>query len=1331
MIAPALATLLVLQPVSLSELRILFLSFSMTNPRTEPSFTRLTFFRSVKKLIPIPYEAHYLCINETVARKGWKAYWYQKCRCAKPKKKKLAEAALILRKHQNDKKSAKSLTSADEGAGTTSRNTDVLVTSQTKPVIKKCKKEFNQNWNNNSSKGTYHNIGSSTQSGPANSKSDSKIKKTKKCLLSNVSKHFSGTESLKKHKISRRGEKRLKKVHRMTLTDVELALTRLSTNAVCESSISKLEPIQVLETSTEMSHKIALTQSSANAVCESSISKSEPIQVLETSAETQPKITLTQSSTDAACESSISKLEPIQVLETSAETQPKITLTQSSTDAVCESSISKSEPIQVLETSAETQPKIALTQSSTDAVCESSISKSEPIQVLETSAKTQPEIALTQSGTDAVCQSSISKSEPIQVLEISAKTQPKITLTQSSTNAVCQSSISKLEPIQVLEISAKTQPKITLTQSSTNAVCQSSISKLEPIQVLETSAKTPHDINVEPKLMKSKEVIQEPTSVQYRRDQRLTSSLQACAELSERLLKVKAAERLVLNRLKSSTVALYDHLSDQALKSRIFAQYFEEVDEQPGCLDLIRVNPKLVQDIPDLFKDCESKQQKQQQFNGSLLDASHLPQQPTASTLANDLEPVWAFGKTNSYFTEKPPLSSTKQSKPKKSSSSKTNKTTPSYLAFKKTLMKYNNSKRQVYRHHSQRPKLKVPFERKKTQEVEDEVTIGIEPYLVPWDIPKSSISSVVKKLEDCWAEEENFTGLNTEGCVLPNGSILTLEFVNYALTALRCDKMFTFSSKPKDGKNTVLLIRRECIGRAPEPCNRLENNLPKDSCFEEKADKPSKILLKLRKTGEISGSAIYSPDSVEEPVQVNDCKNADLYGNKINNQLPQLNKEPIDLGQTEVSFKTNEDVFEDLFTDDKIEPHSEQIRACDSENRSCGGQSPDFDSFCSVEEFKGFPVTFSPNSIEPEPNNWEHELQHNGATYSGQATPLTPDLYLSFPSSLSADDTDMSNAKCEDEFESNLQIMNWDEKITWSDDLEQMLLCMDDDCLEILEQALIGDGKAVLSPASFQQNLDAYKNKTEKKKAGHSKTLIESLQPSPHHTCKTDCYPSSAEHYGFTDCLSPFDSPELVRGNSQTKSSETSCAEPIDMNSSTENNICSTPQSTCIRETSVLCEVENKKVTKSTGESKSLIKTCNVLLQPLEGMLKNFRKSDIEMKETTSTSCSNKDVRTRFTDSSARELNRLLKNRALNGAYWTADVESSSMSSCSPGKWCLRDRRKRKVSEDTSVEIEVVDVEEDKVDIKMEKSGKIFFAILRTFFRYPKSKQTATITSP
>jgi len=38
---------------------------------------------AMKKTIPIPYETHFLCIQETLSKKGWKAYWYRKCRCAR------------------------------------------------------------------------------------------------------------------------------------------------------------------------------------------------------------------------------------------------------------------------------------------------------------------------------------------------------------------------------------------------------------------------------------------------------------------------------------------------------------------------------------------------------------------------------------------------------------------------------------------------------------------------------------------------------------------------------------------------------------------------------------------------------------------------------------------------------------------------------------------------------------------------------------------------------------------------------------------------------------------------------------------------------------------------------------------------------------------------------------------------------------------------------------------------------------------------------------------------------------------------------------------------
>lgn len=49
-------------------------------------------WEKTSSMIPVPYETHFLCIDNTIKKLGWKAYWYRKCRCSKIREKSTADS---------------------------------------------------------------------------------------------------------------------------------------------------------------------------------------------------------------------------------------------------------------------------------------------------------------------------------------------------------------------------------------------------------------------------------------------------------------------------------------------------------------------------------------------------------------------------------------------------------------------------------------------------------------------------------------------------------------------------------------------------------------------------------------------------------------------------------------------------------------------------------------------------------------------------------------------------------------------------------------------------------------------------------------------------------------------------------------------------------------------------------------------------------------------------------------------------------------------------------------------------------------------------------------
>ena len=793
-------------------------------------------------------------------------------------------------------------------------------------------------------------------------------------------------------------------------------------------------------------------------------------------------------------------------------------------------------------------------------------------------------------------------------------------------------------------------------------------------------------------------------------------------------------------------------VDENVLRSHVFGQCFEEVDNQPGCLDVVCVKPAVLQDCPDVRKRVKNALKLRNSKNASLLTSPQSIIEPLANKRkGNHLECIWGFGKSNSFFIENHSALHVKaKTKLQHLPSKMTSSSAKAHLTLKRTLLKFCRNKRsnsKIYRHHSRRPKasLRIVPEKKEEPKKEDECTrLGIQPFLLRWDIPRTSLSKVVGKLEDLWGDEESsgFIGLNAAIFALYNSLILTQERISHALTALReSSEIFTFSSKPKDGKNTVLLISRKMIGgsevtelHTPKKSHRSIPSspvTPSVRCRSVSSDPgSSKILLKLRKTGEVSGSAIYSvPDSEES--QMDNIASENNVATNSNGSSGSLL-----LGQNSRTVKS-EKILQQYFSNEyQLGATNNLINgtACwmkydaipSRSNNSYRSSNSSPNEELSNTSRSSTPDTPSPlpfsyltplkagyNHPESDVDSSELDFDLNDIMHSTlvDGSPR-PESFMSFDQSLlqglNLDELEME--------ENDFKLVDWDGRMEGKDWLEEMLLAIQEDSLDALEQILVVEDNMNISPAKLleiinskaqTQNFQGFEGEALFKKENAVRASTPRIDLLPLVNDSEMCDESIPSQYGFRETFSSFDSPEIVRGNSRSKSSESSACAALSASHEESINASDNLDQSAMK-------TDQKDAKEENASPNSVVKSCNVLLEPLEGMFHGLKSNGSKNKQGESSGISTSKIR--FTESSARELNRLLKNRALNGAYWRPiDTDSlSSASSSSPSRWCFRDRRKRKAEEEeeeVDVEIEPEKEEEEQSDY-VEEEGIDLFSI-------------------
>jgi len=809
---------------------------------------------------------------------------------------------------------------------------------------------------------------------------------------------------------------------------------------------------------------------------------------------------------------------------------------------------------------------------------------------------------------------------------------------------------------------------------------------------------------------------------------------------TERQEKVDATVRLLMESSSSGS-----ELVDRLASSRVFAQCFEEIDKQPGCLDLISVNPFVVNESPKLSAKVSELCDKRKSRKSFLLNSSKTSPYPASKHDINDLECIWAFGKSSTYFTENPVAKSYAKTRKTKVSrlpaAKKTARPAKPYLAFKRTIKKFNKPKRNTYKHHARRPKADIPFQpvvEAIVHQPKQEHYVGIEPYIARWKIPEISHSEVVGKLENIWGEVTGFAGIFLERLPTSNGNLLTPVRVAHALTAMKDNgDIFTFSSKPKDGQNTVLLIRRKVRKDSDESersdCGITGSILPSTPpCTDDLSDVSSnsgqsKLLLKLKKTGEVSGSVIYSVSDSDEchddasssgqecsskqlaeekddTNSINTCTNDVCTAYSAPNdtlvELTQKEKHSTETHLQPLNLEDSDDLSENEASKMTIN-YSEEIQGpCASPNGSSCSSSVGFSRSALESEFDR-------SCSELDFDNINDVMHSTMLSESDQKSDFMPFKSLRF-SDFAGSDAFMD--------EKQLRILDWDGTMEGQDDLEELLMSINQESIDALEQTFVFEGDLSIPPSRLQHALKLKSENSLQNRGGfynrqHSYTPI-CLNPE-----KSTCYARSSPGYQFKENFA-FDSPEMIRGSSHSKSSSESNPAPLFSNSMNEEVNATPSESICLPNGESIQER-----TQESSPTNSVIKTCNVLLEPLEEMLEDFQKNG------TQSDCgetSNPSSQFRFTESSVRELNRLLKNRALNGAYWKSmEFDSnSSTSSSSSSRWCFRDRSKKKEDPlSTEIDLEVnVESEREEVDTEDEKEpGNIPFICSKIMTPFPR----------
>ena len=826
--------------------------------------------------------------------------------------------------------------------------------------------------------------------------------------------------------------------------------------------------------------------------------------------------------------------------------------------------------------------------------------------------------------------------------------------------------------------------------------------------------------------------------------------------LYDRRLMVDGVAQLVMKRLGNASLQR-DVVSDERFsRSHLFSQRYDEIDEQPGSMDIIGVDPVLLKSYPEFFSRAKNVERERKAIQEEYLKESQNQNHQTFNaSRQNDLESIWNFGRPVSFFSEKQGFNAKlKQTKAQfvKKPIKKIDKAISSRIGFRCPTKKKpidNGTSSKVYRHHSRRPKLNMAPRRpaaKKPEENKSEFEPGIGPYIIPWDIPKTSVSSVVGALEHVWDElddESGFIGL-TDRTSCPDNTILSYESVSHALSALKdCSKIFTFSSQPKNGKNTVLLIKRKLIDdrTSPEQKLKIENGYSfLDENESSRVSESAKILLKLRKAGEVSGSVIYKVPS--SPASRSNSLTSDPASSSTNtsSKCDSCSETNVVANQSGIAEKTKPSRTSDFVVEDP--PLSPQNNVLLTTPRNLSNSSlTDIKKHTAKTQNLLTCTQLKETSLDDSAGFNENLLKPNFAKETFlidnfmHSTMINEDdgideSYFEEQSLLPKHVTDSFDIN--DRFlEEEVEVLDWDGRIKGGDCLEELLLSLNENTFEDLEQIFFHEKTFNLSPLALTHLLNSHCS--DSKSGQNIRLFTNELDTSPekssekYFTRKNSfvkepdlCSRMTPMQSNFFSRFSTHDSPEVARGNSCLKSREEeffpallSAPDESDMSNSIPTN---TPN---------LSASEDPSTRRNHSSPNPLLRSCNVLLEPLEEVLQDIQKkkeSGDEERGSFLKPGSTIKSKMPLSESSVRELNRLLKNRALNGAYWNSPTIDANSSGSSSGRWRFRDRNKVKKLESRAVESEVdSDEEEEEVDIEKEEPSNYFCRFLHPEF-YPSA---------
>nr|CAB3262652.1 uncharacterized protein LOC100181464 [Phallusia mammillata] len=740
----------------------------------------------------------------------------------------------------------------------------------------------------------------------------------------------------------------------------------------------------------------------------------------------------------------------------------------------------------------------------------------------------------------------------------------------------------------------------------------------------------------------------------------------------------------VLSALKKIRNLRNQETCDLLLKPVVFAQSHEPVDKQPSSLDLVSVNRVVIAscvdsnlvNLGDIFT-------KQSAHAASLLEGAGLSAFARSRNARSEGDPyfasVWDYGKLPKFFEEVRVVKPLKRLKLLKSG----------YRAAKPNVLGMHRLKSLKRAMLHKKPK-QTQIQRIKPLRIEIEPVANkdfnqkMEPDL--WQVPKQSVSAVVGGLEYLWGEilqnplpkVPMITSTNESK---PYGAIVMCnKQVEHALGALcKDDDIFTFSSKrltTGKGQKNVLLISRKYV---PEPRPR-RRRYRKDSingecpCMQMKpftfdaeidtprAESPNKILLKLKKV-QNDESMLYKTDNENEDTatDANGPKPIVDEGGARKLQVEVQNTEQIsaDLEELKNPDVESQDDNPSTSTFLPTKPkHLEDQLQSTTDNAITEENNSDSNVISAAEQMDLSTQTTSQLGLES-----FSKVAHGVQSSDEWVTPPSSPLYLGGSKSQIATpstflrktglDTSTPHANAPDKQAGKLgsPISNeisseQTEGGLHNDELHQFLSKLNENSLDLLESVLMWCEPDQLPPLQLFMSLhDVHNDTTEEDRA----RMMTSISPSCHSRCEN---------------LLSFGSPEVIRGITHSKGSPKPAAAAASMspNESGADFRGSPVSPGCMGNTDNSNNLGRLTV---QHNGSALLKPCNVVLEPITSLCKDMENGVGSTKSTA-------------TSYHRRLYEKILKNHALNGAYWK---NTSSLPGVQDTARLLRDRVKRKRS--------------------------------------------------